>query len=307
MNIQFRKYQALGNDYIVIDPREFPFIPEGEAIRAVCDRNFGAGSDGILFGPLSRVDDLEGLPAGRIAEGLVPWLRIFNPDGSEAEKSGNGLRIFCLYLAERGYVDSDPFHVDTKGGRVFAQVESIDPPSIRIDMGKPSFSAKDAGLTTDAEEFVLASLDLSDRDAAGGIYEASFVSMGNPHCVIFVEEPTAALAKRLGPLVERHPLFPEATNVQFAKVLDRHSMRIEIWERGAGYTLASGSSSCAAASVAKRLGMVEGRVTMNMPGGMLELDLSSDSVLMTGPALRVFDGCFSESLLLRLRGLGALR
>ena len=302
MKFHFRKYQALGNDYIVIDPRDLPFVPKTEAVRAICDRNFGAGSDGILFGPLSTEDDLGGLPPGRIAESLCPWVRIFNPDGSEAEKSGNGLRIFCLYLAEQGYVGSDQFYVDTKGGRVVAQVERSDPPRIRIDMGKPSFSAREAGLATDAEELLKARLDL-----AGESYEASFVSMGNPHCVIFVDEPTAELAKRLGPVVERYPLFPRATNVQFAKVLDRHSMRIEIWERGAGYTLASGSSSCAAASVAKRLGLVEGRVMMNMPGGRLELDLSSDSVMMKGPALRVFDGCFSEKMMELLRSIGALR
>jgi diaminopimelate epimerase len=113
MSVQFRKYQALGNDYIVIDPREFPFIPEAKAIRAICDRNYGAGSDGILLGPLSGFSDLGGLPAGHIAQGASPWVRIFNPDGSEAEKSGNGLRIFCLYLAEEGYVEDRPFYVET--------------------------------------------------------------------------------------------------------------------------------------------------------------------------------------------------
>ncbi len=229
-------------------------------------------------------------------------MRIFNPDGSEAEKSGNGLRIFCLYLAEQGYVGTQPFFVETKGGRVSAQVESIDPPSIRIDMGRPSFSAKQAGLAIDSDELLLDNLEL-----AGESYKASFVSMGNPHCVIFVDKPTAELAKRLGPLVERHPLFPNATNVQFAVVLNRHAMRIEIWERGAGYTLASGSSSCAAASVAKRLGFVEGRVSMHMPGGRLELDVSGESVIMKGPALRVFDGCFSGALAAKLNSLDALR
>jgi diaminopimelate epimerase len=306
MNFQFKKYQALGNDYIVIDPRQFSLVPVAEAVKVICDRNFGVGSDGILLGPLSSVSDLRGLSEGRMAEGVNPWLRIFNPDGSEAEKSGNGLRIFCLYLAEQRYVGNDAFYVNTKGGRVLAQVENIDPPSIRIDMGKPCFSAREAGLETDKEELLLAKLDIPGQNLPGMPYEASFVSMGNPHCVIFVDEPTADLAKRLGPLVERHPWFPHATNVQFAKVLDRHSMRIEIWERGAGYTLASGSSSCAAVSVAKRLGLVEGKVTMNMPGGQLELDVSDDSVIMKGPALGVFEGCFSGALLANLGSLGAL-
>ena len=301
MPAEFRKYHALGNDYIVIDPREFPFLPRPGAVRAICDRNMGAGSDGILLGPLASDKDLAGMPAGRFGQATVPWLRIFNPDGSEAEKSGNGLRIFCLYLAESGYVGGEEFRVATAGGIVDAQVESLSPPRIRVDMGEPSFSARRAGLRTELDEFVEAKLDLG-----GESLSASFVSMGNPHCVIFVDDPTPELAKRLGPLVEVHSLFPEKTNVQFAKVLDRHSLRIEIWERGAGYTLASGSSSCAAASVARRLGLVEGLVEVKMPGGSLSLDLSAPSVRMTGPALGIYEGRFSEAMIGTLVSSGAL-
>lgn len=301
MDVEFRKYHGLGNDYIVVDPREFPFVPAPEAVRAICDRNRGAGSDGILLGPLAGPEDLGGFPAGPIGGGVFPWMRIFNPDGSEAEKSGNGLRIFCLYLAESVYVGREEFRVGTAGGVVRAVVESLDPPRIRVDMGEPSFSARAAGLKTELEEFVLEPLALGGERRA-----ATFVSMGNPHCVVFVDDPTPELARRLGPLVENYPLFPERTNVQFAKVLDRHALRIEIWERGAGYTLASGSSSCAAASVARRLGLVEGRVEVRMPGGALSLDLSSPSVLMTGPALRVYEGRFSEAMIRSLETAGAL-
>jgi diaminopimelate epimerase len=296
MSVDFRKYQALGNDYIVIDPAEFPFEPRSEAVKAVCDRSFGAGSDGILLGPLSGPEDTRGLGrVGRLGEGSLPWLRIFNPDGSEAEKSGNGLRIFSLYLAEAGYVGSHEFGIGTKGGTVLSRVESLDPVRIRVDMGKPNFSTAASSLACPDPEFVLGRLDLGSEHV-----EATFVSMGNPHCVIFVAEPTPELARRLGPLVERHPLFPARTNVQFAKVLDRHRMRIEIWERGAGYTLASGSSSCAAASAAKRLGLVSGEVKVEMAGGVLDLDLSGPSVLMTGPAQKVYDGIFSPSMLRRI-------
>ncbi|MFA5851927.1 MAG: diaminopimelate epimerase [Spirochaetales bacterium] len=301
MAAEFRKYHALGNDYIVIDPRDFPFIPEASAIQAICDRNRGAGSDGILLGPLSAKDDLGGLNTGRIARGIIPWVRIFNPDGSEAEKSGNGLRIFCLYLADMGYVGDEAFQVGTKGGVVSAQIETLAPPRIRVDMGEPSFSARKARLVTDVAEFVEGTLDLGDEQM-----KATFVSMGNPHCVIFVEDPTPEIAKRLGPLVERHPLFPEKTNVQFAKVLDRHRLKIEIWERGAGYTLASGSSSCAAASVAKKLGFVEGRVEVEMPGGTISLDLSAPSVRMTGPATGIYEGRFSKAMVESLDAAGAL-
>lgn len=301
MKAEFRKYHGLGNDYIVIDPREFPFLPEPDAVRAICERNTGPGSDGILFGPLADAGDLAGMPAGSFPDGFVPWLRILNPDGSEAEKSGNGLRIFCLYLAERGYVGRKEFRVGTKGGTVNATVQSLDPPLIRVNMGEPSFSARGAGLRTDLAEFVMEGLDLG-----GESYPATFVSMGNPHCVLFVDDPTPGLAKRLGPLVEHHGLFPARTNVQFAKVLDRHSLRIEIWERGAGYTLASGSSSCAAASVAKRLGLVEGQVEVRMPGGNLSLDLSSPSVTMTGPALCIYEGRFSAAMIGTLKASGAI-
>lgn len=303
MSADFRKYHGLGNDYIVIDPREFPFVPKREAVRAICDRTMGAGSDGILLGPLSGPEDLVGLMALGQSQrpDFLPWVRIFNPDGSEAEKSGNGLRIFSLFLADQGYVGSEEFAIGTKGGKVKAQVESRDPPQIRIDMGEPSFSAKKAGLRTELPEFVNEDLVLG-----GEHFRASFVSMGNPHCVIFVENPDPELAKRLGPLIERHPLFPDRTNVQFAKVLDRHSLKIEIWERGAGYTLASGSSSCAAASVAKRLGLVEGLVRVNMAGGILSLDLSGPSVKMTGPAVKIYEGNFSEAMLQMLASCGAI-
>jgi len=198
-------------------------------------------------------------------------------------------------------VNGEEFPVDTKGGRVRAKVECLDPPRIKVDMGEPSFSAFAAGLATDLPEFVRGKLELGTESVS-----ATFVSMGNPHCVVFVDDPTPGLAKRLGPLVEHHRLFPERTNVQFATVLDRHNLRIEIWERGAGYTLASGSSSCAAASVAKKLGLVEGLVQVHMPGGILSLDLSRPSVLMTGPALGIYEGRFSEAMILSLKNSGAL-
>lgn len=301
MTVEFRKYHALGNDYIVIDPREFPFIPEPAAIRAICDRNMGPGSDGILLGPLAAADDLGGIGAGPVEQGIVPWVRIFNPDGSEAEKSGNGLRIFCLYCAEQGYVGREEFHVGTKGGIVSASVMSLDPPLIKVDMGEPSFSAGKAGLRTDLHEFIQEKLALEGESLL-----ASFVSMGNPHCVVFIDEPTSDMARRFGPLIENNPLFPERTNVQFAKVMDRHTLRIEIWERGAGYTLASGSSSCAVASVARRLGLVEGLVQVQMPGGTLSLDLGAPSILMTGPALCIYGGRFSDAMIGALAAAGSL-
>lgn len=288
MKRHFFKYHALGNDYIVIDPEVFNFLPAPEAVRLICDRNRGAGSDGILYGPLPGSD-----PA-------VPRLEIYNPDGSEAEKSGNGLRIFSLYLAEHGYRDLEPFRIQTKGGLVTAQVKSLKPALISVDMGAPSFDAQKAGLATDQVEFINQSLD-----AAGRQLKAVFVSMGNPHCVIFGEQPTPSLAKTLGPLIETHKLFPQRTNVQFVEILGCHDIRIEIWERGAGYTLASGSSSCAAAAASRRLGLVESPVTVHMPGGVLHLELA-DTITMTGPAVSVYDGAFSPAMLAELARLSAI-
>ena len=273
----FRKYHGLGNDYLVIDPADFPFEPTPEAVRAICDRNLGVGSDGILLGPLLD-------PAG-------PSLRIFNPDGSEAEKSGNGLRIFAYFLFEQGLVEEREFPLRTKGGAVKAWI--LDPTAglVRMDMGAPNFEAPQGGELIDQE--------YAFRGERGRI---TFVSMGNPHCVVTGLPVTEALARRLGPLLENDPRFPAKTNVQFLEILSPSEIRIEIWERGAGYTLASGSSSCAAASVARRAGLVGDEVTVRMPGGTLELRFVGGSVHLTGPVEKVFEGCFSKGLAQKITG-----
>ena len=253
----FHKYHGLGNDYIVIDPAAFPFNPTPEAVRAICDRHFGAGSDGILLGPLADLADADRLT-----------LRIFNPDGSEAEKSGNGLRIFAWYLYEHGFVEAAPFPLRTKGGRVVAQI--VDPLAkvVRVDMGAPAFDARAAAPGAALDEIV----DL-EHDFGGERCRITFVSMGNPHCVVTGQPLSEALARRLGPVIERSPRFPARTNVQFLQVLSRSEILIEIWERGAGYTLASGSSSSAAAAVAHRLGLVDRSVSVRMPGGAIGIEI----------------------------------
>jgi diaminopimelate epimerase len=288
MNVQFRKYHGLGNDYIVIDPSEFDFRPEPEAIRKICDRTRGVGSDGILLGPISG----KGIEPWSREKGGVPGLRIFNPDGSEAEKSGNGLRIFSLFMVERGYAGEASFAIATKGGMVSARLVGREPAMVEVDMGVPDFSARTAALKIEGDEFIAKTIV-----EGGGSFTATFVSMGNPHCVLLVEEPSSDLAKRIGPLVESDAMFPNRTNVQFMKIVDRNTIRIEIWERGAGYTLASGSSSCAAASVAKRLGFVDDEVRVIMPGGSLAIDMKEPSVRMTGPVEKVFEGVFSPSMM----------
>ncbi|SLM15228.1 Diaminopimelate epimerase 1 [uncultured spirochete] len=286
------KYNALGNDYLVIDPAEFDVSLNEEAIRALCDRNRGVGSDGILYGPLAsfeggiwRVDGetlAEADNESRVARTSPPFfLRIFNPDGSEAEKSGNGLRIFSLYLHESGRVGFAPFEVQTKGGKVACTVLPGEGPERRITvaMGAPEILSNRLTFLIDGIEF-----------------RAVSVSMGNPHCVLLGSRPSPELARRIGPIIEHHPDFPNRTNVQFLEVLDRENIRIEIWERGAGYTLASGSSSCAAAAAAKHLGLVDDQVAVHMPGGVLEIDMREENIRMTGPAVRTFDALLAPAL-----------
>jgi diaminopimelate epimerase len=281
----FYKYHGLGNDYLVINPAEFPFDPAAGAIRAVCDRHYGVGSDGILLGPLAEPGE-----PGAFS------LRILNPDGSEAEKSGNGLRIFACYLYEHGFVGESAFPVRTLGGRVVARI--VDPVRkvVRVDMGAPAFDARAAAPGAGLDEIV-------DREFefGGERCRITFVSMGNPHCVVLGQPVTEATACRLGPAVERSTLFPARTNVQFMEVLSRSEIRIQIWERGAGYTLASGSSSCAAAAAARRLGLVGDQVTVRMPGGELAVTFADGSAHLEGPVEKVMEGTFAEALAVRVR------
>ncbi len=267
--MRFSKYHALGNDYLVLDPADSPDLPAGPDIVTICHRNFGLGSDGILFGPLpSETADF--------------GLRIINPDASEAEKSGNGLRIFARYLRDINRVGTNPFTVSTPGG-VVSCVVNEDASSITVEMGTVSFDASVIPVREHTGDVVDKQIVLGEET-----YRMFAATIGNPHCVLPMETISADLAKRLGPLVENHPIFPNRTNVQLLKILDEKNIQIEIWERGAGYTLASGSSSSAAGAVAKRMGMVGDNITVHMPGGNILLHIDKDyAVQMTGPATRV--------------------
>jgi diaminopimelate epimerase len=266
--MNFSKYHALGNDYLVLDPKDGE-LPSEADIRTICHRNFGIGSDGILYGPLETAKADFGL-------------RILNPDGSEAEKSGNGLRIFARYLRDCGKVGTDPFTVDTPGG-VVTCVVNADASSITVDMGRVSFEAADIPVKGIDGPVLDQPIELD-----GEPYRMYAATIGNPHCVLPMEGISEQLARKLGPLIETHPLFPRRTNVQFLKIIDRKTIQIEIWERGAGYTLASGSSSSAAGAVARRMGAVDKDITVNMPGGQIQLHIDDDyAVRMTGPATRV--------------------
>jgi diaminopimelate epimerase len=279
--IAFAKGHGLGNDYIVMEQTALSGSLTERAIVRVCDRNWGVGSDGILLlVPTARADF---------------GLRIFNPDGSEAEKSGNGLRIFAKYLWDHGHARGrKTFTVDTKGGVVECTCHERDGrvDFVTVEMGGVTFRAPEIPMNGPDRDVVGVPLQLAD----GTTVTATALSVGNPHCVIFVDRLDEAEARRLGPLVERHPAFPRRTNVQFARVGARDALDILIWERGAGYTLASGSSSCGAASAAVRNGLCDhGRVTVRMPGGTLIIDVRPDwSLRLEGPVEEVYAGTLSE-------------
>ena len=275
----FLKYHALGNDYLVIDPAHWPDEFTTSEIIRICHRNFGIGSDGILWGPLP-------------AEGGAPFsLRIFNPDGSEAQKSGNGLRIFCRYLFDRGLVQHAPFKVHTPGGVVAATVHEGGR-SITIEMGRVSFDSVRIPVAGDARQVIRETLSVD-----GEALTFTSATIGNPHCVVERPATSTADVHRLGPLIERHALFPERTNVQFLTVRDRNNIAIEIWERGAGYTLASGSSASAAAAVAHRLGLVDNAVNVHMPGGTIDIKIGENyAITMTGPVTKVADGVLADEV-----------
>ena len=277
------KYHALGNDYIVLDPRDWPEPPTAEEVVRICDRHRGAGADGVLYGPTTKA-----APFG---------LRLFNPDGGEFEKSGNGLRIFARYLWDRRIPAGREFAISTPGGIVAARLLDESGSRIAMDLGQVSFDSRTIPVSGAPREVL-------DEEVVVGqerlrIYAAT---VGNPHCVVFLDGSNRAVAERhgglsrelalaVGPDLERLSLFPNRTNVQFAQVVDRHTLQMEIWERGAGYTLASGTSSCAAAAAAVRSGRCESPVTVKMPGGELLVEVAADwSVRLTGSVEPVWEG-----------------
>ncbi len=280
--MNFYKYQALGNDYIVLNPAEVGAELTPAQIKRICHRQFGVGSDGILWGPISSKESDFGL-------------RIFNPDGSEAEKSGNGLRIFSRFLWDMDLVGQSPFTILTPGGEVVSRVHPGGN-MVSVEMGQVTFDSRKIPVTGPPRQVLNETITVADKD-----YRFCAASIGNPHCVLICDEISESEARSAGPSIENDARFPNRTNVQFMKVLDRGNIQIEIWERGAGYTLASGSSSCAAAAVANRLGLCDSKILVHMPGGVLDITVNEGYQLsMTGPVVKVaegklFDEIFAEA------------
>ena len=289
MKNAFFRGHGLGNDYLVVDPRALTFKLTPKNVLLLCNRNWGLGSDGILALVPSKKADF--------------GLRIFNPDGSEAEKSGNGLRIFARYLHATGKTKKKRFTVETKGGLVTIGLHVDrhgDASAATVEMGHATFEPSALPCTLAVEELLRQPIQ-----AAGRSLQFTGVSIGNPHCVIFKEAGESWSREdllSLGPALEHHAIFPKRTNVQLAVPTGPKEIFILIWERGAGETQASGSSSCAAASAAVRLGLVQSPVTVRMPGGALNIEVNADfSLTMKGPVAEVARGTLSPSFVRTLR------
>lgn len=273
---------GLGNEYIVLDSTNIDFRLTRQAIMRLCNIHFGIGSDGIVMK----------VPSAKADFGF----RVYNPDGSEAEKSGNGLRIFCKYLYDSGYARSRQFSVETLTDIVYADIieeEKGKALMIRVEMGKAIFSPRDIPVDSDKPEFIGQKIIAGDTE-----FEVNCVSVGNPHCVVIKQDLDEKEIRKYGPLLENHPIFPNRINVQFAKVLSDHDAQILIWERGAGYTLASGSSSCAASCVLVKRGLVKGDLTMHMQGGTLKIEIDKSwNIRMTGEVREIAGGVLGGELL----------
>lgn len=271
------KYQGLGNDYLVLDPNKNKMELQGKKIQLLCQRGFGIGADGVLYGPIIR-------------EGKIQ-VRIFNPDGGEAEISGNGVRIFAKYLIDQGYVSESRFSVWTENGEYEIERLNQRGTEFKVNMGKANFSSPDIPVAGPVRDVINEPFTFH-----GELYNATCLSVGNPHCIIMMENVTRDAAKRLGPYVENDEHFPNRMNLQICKVVDSGNIQIEIYERGAGYTKASGTGSCAAAAAAFRMGLVDPKVVVNQPGGVIEVEIKEDgAIYMSGSVGFVADVSIAES------------
>lgn len=279
------KYQGLGNDYLVLDPNKNRVQLQGKKIALLCQRGFGLGADGVLYGPI-EIDGKMGV-------------RIFNSDGSEAAISGNGVRIFAKYLKDAGYVQKKNFKLYTGNGPVEVTFLNEDGSRLRVSMGKLSFWSDEIPVIGERREVI-------NEDMVFGrtLYPVTCVSIGNPHCVIPMREISKPLVCKIGDYSEIARYFPNRINTQIMQVMDKENIAIEIFERGAGYTRASGTGACAAAGVAYKLGLTNSKVIVHMPGGELQVEVEDDwNVYMTGDVFYVAKMTLSNEFAERLRAL----
>ncbi|MFW6358525.1 MAG: diaminopimelate epimerase [Chroococcales cyanobacterium] len=280
MTIKFTKYQGLGNDFILIDNRHQsnPILSPEEAVR-MCDRHFGIGADGVIFA----------LPG---QDGTDYTMRIFNSDGSEPEMCGNGIRCLAQFIAELegGDKTGHQYRISTLAGVITPKLESEE--SVTVDMGMPILAAEKIPTTLGNSTEKVINVPL---EVAGKEWEVTCVSMGNPHCITFVENVDSIPLESIGPQFEHSPVFPQRTNTEFIEVVRPDYLKMRVWERGAGITLACGTGACASVVAAVLTNRSDRRCTIELPGGCLTIEWSEQDnrVYMTGPAKRVFTGIYS--------------
>ncbi len=276
MVIEFSKYQGLGNDFILVDNRHSaePIITPEQAVK-MCDRHFGIGGDGVIF-VLPGTSDTD------------YTMRIYNSDGSEPEMCGNGIRCLAKFIAElEGIKVNKSYKIKTLAGIIVPQLESNG--EVTVDMGEPELAAAKIPTTLGSAEakVVAQPLEVGDRT-----WSVTTVSMGNPHCITFVEDVSAIALAQIGPLFEHHAAFPQRINTEFIQVIKSDYIKMSVWERGAGITLACGTGACASVVAGVLNDKCDHSCTVELPGGCLKIDWSSadNRVYMTGPAIRVFEG-----------------
>jgi diaminopimelate epimerase len=278
MTIEFTKYHGLGNDFILIDNRQSnePILTSEQAVK-LCDRHFGIGADGVIFA----------LPAE--SSGADYKMRIFNSDGSEPEMCGNGIRCLARFLAslQAPSRESQKYQIDTLAGMMILQLQPDG--QVTVDMGLPRLSAAEIPTTLVAADKKAIAQPL---DVAGQTWSVTCVSMGNPHCITFVDDVAKISLETIGPQFEHHPAFPQRTNTEFIQVVAPDYLKMRVWERGAGITLACGTGACASLVAGVLTGRCDRQATIELPGGplIIEWSESNQRIYMTGPAERVFAG-----------------
>jgi diaminopimelate epimerase len=285
MSLAFTKYHGLGNDFILIDNRQSdqPLLSPQDAV-SWCDRNFGIGADGVIFA----------LPGQMASDGTVTdySMRIFNSDGSEPEMCGNGIRCMARFLADLEGAVERTYHIHTLAGTIVPVVSADG--LVRVDMGEPRLTAQEIPTTLALPGDRVLEQPLL---VAGQAWRMTCVNMGNPHAITFVETVAAIDLAVLGPQFEHHSAFPQRTNTEFIEVVSRDYLKMRVWERGAGATLACGTGACAALVAAVLTGQSDRKATLELPGGnlMIEWSEADNRIYMTGPAQRVFGGAWAES------------